>query len=353
MSAAGGEGSIVQREPRRGLPTSRGSPMRRREFLAALAAAAAGPARSRAAQRPDPVIGLLYAGSYGGSPDVSRAFWRGVGEFGYVKGRNVGAVVREAHNDLGRLPELALDLVRLGVSVIVVPGSTEAVLAAKAATADIPIVFVTGVTDPVRAGFVASLGRPGGNVTGVADFAGTLSAKRLELVKVLVPDVSRIGILVAPVNPVTELELANARQGADALSLETIVATAGGSREIDAAFAVLADKQADAVCVIPSILLFDQRAQVAELAARYRLPAVYPFAEFVRSGGLMSYGASVADRTYQAGRYAGLILNGADPAELPVRRVTTFELGINLRAARKMGLAVPARFLALADEVIE
>jgi putative ABC transport system substrate-binding protein len=330
-----------------------GGHMRRRAFLAAVAGALACAGGARAAQRPDPVIGFLYAGSFGGFPDVSKAFWRGLGEFGYVKGRNVGAVLREARNDLSRLPELALDLVRSAVSVIVVPGSVEAVLAARSATADIPIVFDNGVTDPVRAGFVASLSRPGGNVTGIANFGGTLSAKRLDLVKLLVPDASRVGILITPISPVTAVELANAQAGARALSLESIVVTADSRQEIDAAFAVLAEKRVDAVCVIPSLLLFDRRAQLAELAARHRLPAVYPFVEFVRSGGLMSYGARLTERTYQVGLYTGLILNGANPADLPVRRVTNFELALNMRAASEISLTVPPRFLALADEVIE
>jgi putative ABC transport system substrate-binding protein len=309
--------------------------------------------RSRAAQHPDPVIGVLYAGSFGGFPDVSKAFWRGLAESGYVKGRNVTGVLREAHNDLSRLPALALDLVRRAVSVIVVPGSVEALLAAKSATTDIPIVFENGVTDPVRAGFVASLSRPGGNVTGIANFGGTLSAKRLDLVKMLVPEALRIGILSTPISPVTAGEIANAQEGARALSLETIVATADSQREIDAALALLAEKRVDAVCVIPTILLFDRRAQVAEVAARHRLPAVYPFVEYVRSGGLVSYGAGLAERTYQAGRYAGLILNGANPADLPVRRVTNFALALNMRAARDLGLTIPARFFAITDEVIE
>jgi putative ABC transport system substrate-binding protein len=356
MSEAGRElllASPAMREPRRGRSALRGPPMRRRDFLSALAGATACSARSRAAQRANPVIGYLYAGSFGSFPDGAKAFWRGLAEFGYEKGRNVGTELREAHNDLSRLPDLALDLVRRAVSVIVVQGSMEAALAAKSATDNIPIVFDNAVTDPVRAGLVASLSRPGGNVTGIANFGGTLSAKRLELAKLLVPDALRIGILVTPINPVTALELANAQEGARALSLETIAVTAGSQPEIDAAFAVLAEKRVDAVCVIPVLLLFDRRGQIVELAARYRLPAVYPFAEFARSGGLMSYGTSLTERSYQVGRYVGLILNGANPAELPVRRLANFELAINMRAARELGLTVPARFLALADEVIE
>jgi ABC-type uncharacterized transport system substrate-binding protein len=328
--------------------------MRRRDFLAAVAGSAVGSPPSRAAQRRDPVIGYLYAGSLAGLPDdVKKAFWQALAEFGYERGRNVSIEFRQAHNDLSRLPELALDLVRRGVSVIIVPGSMEAVDAARSATTSIPIIFSNAATDPVRAGLVASLSRPGGNITGIADFGSVLSAKRLELMKLLVPDASRIGILMTPVNPATAPELAYAQEGARALSLEAMVVIAGSHWEIDAAFAVLAENRVDAACVIPTSLFSDRRAQIVALAARHRVPTVYPHNGYAEVGGLMSYGISFAERAYQIGVYTGLILNGANPADLPVRRLSKFELVINLSAAKALGLTVPTRFLALTDRVIE
>ncbi len=325
----------------------------RRQLLAAIAGTLACPPVSRAAQRPDPVIGILYAGSFAAITNGSRkAFWRGLAESGYEWGRNVEIEIRQAHNDLGRLPDLARDLVHRQVSVIFVSGSWPAVRAAKAATTTIPIVFANS-GDPVRLGLVAGLNRPGANVTGVSDLGSALSAKRLELAKLLVPSASRIALLLVRSSVAFEGELAAAREGAAALSLETFESPVRDAQEIEAAFAAFAQDRADAVCLIPSALLFDRREQVAALAARCRLPAVYPSVEFLQSGGLMSYGTSLAERSYQAGICTGLILNGADPAELPVHRLAQFELGINMRVARALGLAVPARFLALADRVIE
>jgi putative ABC transport system substrate-binding protein len=260
--------------------------------------------------------------------------------------------LREAKNDLSRLPDLARDLVSRAVSVINVPGSGPAVFAARAATATIPIVF-SSASDPISLGYVSSLSRPGGNVTGVSDFGNDLSAKRLELIKLLVPAVSRIGILVTRDYPAIAGEVAKSRESATALSLETVESFVGDQQEIDAAFAAFAQARVDGVSVTPSPLFVSQRAQIVALAARYRLPAIYPFIQFPHVGGLMSYGTSLLERNYQAGRYVGLILNGAKPADLPVRRLSRFELAINMHAAREIGLTVPARLLALADEVIE
>ncbi len=325
--------------------------MRRRDFLAAIAGAAACTPVARAAQRPDPVIGYLYAGSFGTYAESVEAFWKGLAELGYVRGRNVSVEFREAHNDLSRLPDLARDLVRREVSVIAVPGSGPAVLAARAATATIPIVF-SNAGDPVRLGYVASLSRPGGNVTGVTDFGNELSAKRLELIKLLVPAASRIGILITRNYPAIAREIANAREAASVLSLEIAESVVGNQQEIDAAFAAFAEQRVDSVCITPSPLFVSQREQIVALAARYRLPAVYPFVQFPQIGGLMSYGTSLAERSYQAGVYTGLILKGANPADLPVRRLSRFELVLNMSTARTLGLTVPARFLALTDEVI-
>ena len=299
------------------------------------------------------MIGYLYAGSLEGFPDEGRkAFWGALAEFGYVRGRNVSIEFRQAHNDLTRLPDLALDLVRRRVSVIVVPASMEAVAAARSATTSIPIIFTNAVTNPVRAGLVASLSRPGGNVTGIGDFGSVLSAKRLELIKLLLPDASRVGLLMTPITPGNGAELRFAQDGARALSLETTVAIADNPQEIDAAFALFAERRADAVCVIPTSLFFDRRVQIVALAARHRLPAAYWHNLYPEIGGLMSYGASFVERAYQLGVYTGLILNGANPAELPVRRLSRFELVINMRSAGALGLTVPTRLLAITDRVI-
>ena len=324
--------------------------MRRRAFLAAIAGATAALRQAHAAQRADPVIGYLYAGTLGDDPNPT--FWKGLAELGYEKGRNVRVEYREAHNDVSRLPELARDLVRRQVSVIFVPASGPALFAAKAATTSIPIVFVNS-GDPIGMGYVASLSRPGGNITGVSDFGDQLSAKRLELMKQLVPAASRIGILAPRNYKGLASEVAHAREIAPALSLETVASFVVNLEEIDAALASFAQDHINGLYFTPGPLFFAQREQVAALVARYRLPAIYSFAEFPQAGGLMSYGISVTERSHEAGRYVGLVLNGANPAELPIRRLTKFQLVINMRTARALGLSVPASFLALTDEVIE
>jgi putative ABC transport system substrate-binding protein len=326
--------------------------MRRRDFLAAIAGTLACAPGARAAQRPDPVIGYLYAGSFGGNLDGEAAFWQGLAELGYAKGRNISVEYREAQNDVRRLPDLARDLVRRQVSVIFVPASGPALFAAKAATATIPIVFVNS-GDPIRMGYVTSLSRPGGNVTGVSDFGDELAAKRLEFIKLLVPSATRIGILTLRNNAGLALEVAHARELAPTLSLETVESFVVNLQEIDAAFASFAQARVDGVCFTPGPLFYGHRERIVALAARYRLPAVYPFVEYADVGGLMTYGISVTERSYEAGRYTGLVLNGANPAELPVRRLTKFRLVINLSTARTLGLTVPARLLAIADRVIE
>jgi putative ABC transport system substrate-binding protein len=341
MSAVGGTS----------LPEGSGR-MRRRDFLAAIAGTLACSSSSRAARRPNPVIGYLFAGSLGPDPDGQPAFWQGLAELGFVRGRNVDVEYREAKNDVRRLPDLARDLVRRQVSVIFVPASGPALFAAKAATTTIPIVFVNS-GDPIRMGYVASLSRPGGNVTGVTDFGDELAAKRLDLIKQLVPAAARIGILAPRNYAGLAREVEHARELAPALSLQTVESFVVDLQEVDAALASFVQDRVDGVCFTPGPMFFGQREQVVALVARYRLPAIYPFIEFAQAGGLMSYGISVTERTHEAGRYAGLILNGANPAELPVRRLTQFRLVINSSTARQLGLTVPARVLALADEVIE
>jgi putative ABC transport system substrate-binding protein len=324
--------------------------MRRREFLAAVAGSLACAPRSRAAQRPDPVIGCLYAGSFG--PNFGEGFWKGVAEQGYVRGRNVGVEYREAKNDLRRLPDLARDLVRREVSVIFVPAGGPGLKAAKAATDTIPIVFANS-GDPIGLGYVKSLSRPGGNVTGVSDFGDELSAKRLELIKQLVPTASRIGILVPRNYSGLVQEVERARAAVSSLPLETVMALVRTPEEIDAALASFAQDRMDGLYFTPGPMFFVPRERLVKQVARHHLPAVYSFSEFAQAGGLMTYGISVTARSYEAGRYTGLILNGANPAELPVRRLTKFELALNLSAAKAIDLAVPARFLAITDQVIE
>lgn len=328
-----------------------GGHMRRREFLAAIAGTLACSPRSRAAQRPDPVIGYLYAGSLDGDSDTPAAFWKGLAEFGYVRGRNVSVEVRAADNDVSRLPDLARDLVRRQVSVIFAPASGPAMFAAKAATTTIPIVFVNS-GDPIRMGYVSSLSRPGGNVTGVSDFGDELAAKRLELLKLLVPTISRIGILAPRNYAGLAREVARARTIAPALSLDTVECFVADLQEVEAALASFAQDGVDGLCFTPSPLFYGRRERIVALAASYRLPAIYSFSEFPRAGGLMSYGISATERSYEGGRYVGLILNGANPGDLPVRRLTRFQLLINSRTAGTLGLTIPPQVLAVADEVI-
>jgi putative ABC transport system substrate-binding protein len=327
--------------------------MRRREFLAALAGAAACPGSSRAAQPADPVIGFLLAGSRAPDrDDAAEAYWKGLAELGYVRDQNVRVEYRAADNDVSRLPELAKELVQRKVSVIYVPATGPALFAAKAATTTIPIVFVNS-GDPIRMGYVASLSRPGGNITGVTDFGDELSAKRLELIKRLVPAVSRIGILAPRNYKGLANEVAHAREIAPALSLETVESSVVSLQEIEAAVASFVQDRIDGLYFTPGPLFFGQREQIVALAARYRLPAIYSFLEFAEAGGLVSYGGSVAERSYEAGRYTGLVLKGANPGDLPVRRLTNFKLAVNLTTAGSLGITVPASFLALTDQVIE
>jgi putative ABC transport system substrate-binding protein len=269
-----------------------------------------------------------------------------------VRDQNVRVEFRSADNDLSRLPELAQDLVRRQVRVIYVPATGVALFAAKAATTTIPIVFVNS-GDPIRLGFVASLSRPGGNVTGVTDFGDELSAKRLELLKQLVPSASRVGILAMRNYQGLQREVARAREIVRTISLDTVQSDVSSLPEIEAALASFAQERVDGIYVTPGPMFFGLREQVVALVTRLRLPAVYSFSEFAQAGGLLTYGISVAERSYEAGRYTGLILKGANPAELPVRRLTKFDLALNLSAARTIGLTVPASFLALTDRVIE
>jgi putative ABC transport system substrate-binding protein len=328
--------------------------MNRREFITLLGGAvAAWPLAARAQQPAMPVIGFLHFGSSEPYAHLTAAFRQGLNEAGYVEHRNVAIDYRWAETQQDRLPELAADLVRRRVAVIVATPAG-AISAAKAATADIPIVFATG-TDPVRAGFVASLNRPDGNATGVYTFITALAAKRLGLLRELVPTARRVAMFASGTPGVGSLEAAkeDARAAAAAMGLAIDIFEAKTNREIDAAFAAIAQNRADVLLVNPSPLYIGRRVQIVSLAMRDRLPAIYPLREFADVGGLMTYGTSQRDEYRKMGVYAGRILKGAKPADLPVEQSTKFEFIINLQTARALGLDVPPGLSARADEVIE
>jgi putative ABC transport system substrate-binding protein len=323
----------------------------RREFVTLIGgAAAAWPSAARAQQPTMPVIGFLDTID---SPGRLAAFHQGLGESGYVLGQNVAIEIRSAEGRYGRFPELAADLVRRRVSVIVAPGATPAALAAQAATTTIPIVFGVG-DDPVKLGLVASLARPGGNATGVNFFTAELAAKRLGLLRELLPAATRVAVLVNPTDPIRlETIVRDVKTAAGAVGLQFQVVNASTSREIDAAFATLARARPDALFVGPDPFFYGRRGQLALLAARHAIPASYAVRDYAEAGGLMSYGTNITDAYRQVGVYAGRILKGVKPADLPVQQSTKFELVINLQAARTIELDVPLTLIAGADEVIE
>jgi putative ABC transport system substrate-binding protein len=299
-----------------------------------------------------PVVGVLYPGSLAAIANAVAAFRKGLSEMGYAEGRSVVLEFSSAQNDNARLPELAADLVRRQVAVIATPGSTAAAVAAKAATTTIPVVFGTGL-DPVQEGLVASLSRPGGNVTGVSTMNMELGAKRLGLLLELVPGAVRIGVLANPSNPSTEAFIANVRQAAMANGRQIEVFSANTSLDIGAALASVAQKRTDALLVSTGTPFAQNRAHLATLSARYGVPVMYSDRQYAEAGGLMSYGSSVPEMYRQVGIYAGRILKGEKPAELPVLQAAKFEFVINLQTARALGLEVPPTLLARADEVIE
>jgi ABC-type uncharacterized transport system substrate-binding protein len=328
--------------------------MRRREFITLIGGAvAAWPLSARAQQPVMPVIGFLYPTSFGAETDRLRAFRQGLSETGYVEGENVAIEYRFAQNQLERLPALAADLIRQRVAVIVVSGGPSVVFAAKAATTAIPIVFLIG-DDPVKLGLVTSLARPGGNLTGINFFAAELAAKRLELLREIVPGATRVGVLVNPANAAnTEATLRDVEGAARAMGLQIRIINASSNREIDAAFASFVHERPDGLFVGSGPLFSSRRVQLALLAGRYGVPAIYASRQIAEAGGLMSYGASQTDAVRQIGVYAGRVLKGAKPSEMPVEQSTKFELVINAQAARMLGLEVPLSLLARADEVIE
>ena len=326
--------------------------MRRREFITLLGGSAACPFAARAQQGTMPVIGFLHSASPDGNADRVRTFRQGLKETGFVEGENVAIEYRWADSQVERLPALATELVRRGVAVIVVFGPVVA-FAAKAATTTIPIVFVVP-EDPVRLGLVTNLARPGGNLTGINFFPAEVTGKRLELLRELVPAAVRIAVLVEPTNPTsTESTLRDVEGASRAMGLQMQVFKVSTSREIDAVFEGFVRERPDALLAPISAFLMDRRVQLALQAAICRVPATYALREFVEAGGLMSYGASLRDAYRQVGTYAGRILKGAKPADLPVVQATKFELVINAQTARMLGLDVPHSLLARADEVIE
>jgi ABC-type uncharacterized transport system substrate-binding protein len=327
--------------------------LKRREFITLLGgAAAAWPLAARGQQSVMPVIGFVNPSSADGWESRLRAFRQGLKDEGFVEAENVAVEYRWAENQFDRLPALAVELVHRQVAVIVTTGSPAAALAAKAATTTIPLVF--GVPeDPVRSGLVASLARPGGNATGINFFSIELVAKRLEILREMVPASTRIAVLINPADAAAETMLKDVEAATRTMGLQIQVLKANTSHEIDAAFATFVRERPDALLVSGGPFLLSRRVQLALLAARYAVPASYGAREYVETGGLMSYGANVADAYRQVGVYAGRILKGAKPADLPVMQSTKFELVINAQAARVLGLTVPSTLLARADEVIE
>ena len=326
--------------------------MRRRDFIImAGGAAVAWPLAARA-QPAMPVIGYLDTRSPDAVADRLRAFRQGLKDTGYVERENVGIEYRWAEGQYDRLPELAAELVRRPVTAIVAT-STSSALAAKAVTTTIPVVFLVA-EDPVRLGLVASLARPGGNLTGINFFASELAAKRLELLRELVPGATRITVLVNPANTMTtEAALRDAVPAARAIGLQTQVLNASTSLEIDAAFASIVRERLDALFVAVDPFLISRRAQLVNLASRHAIPATFPSREFTEIGGLMSYGANIPEAYHQVGVHAARILKGAKPADLPVEQSSKFELVINSSTARMLGLTVPDKLLSIADEMIE
>jgi ABC-type uncharacterized transport system substrate-binding protein len=327
--------------------------LRRREFIRLLGGAAVSwPLAVRAQQPAMPVVGFIHILSPETVPRFVPAFRQGLKEVGYVEGQNLAVEYRWAQGQYDRLPGLVADLVRRQVAVIAATGGDPSPQIAKAATQTIPIVF-TANSDPVAVGLVTSLNRPGGNATGVTIFGPAAVTKRLQLLRDLMPQVVAIAYLMNPNNPNAEFELQAAQTAARSLGLEMLVLRAGTERELDTALATTLQQQADALLVASDTFFVGRREQVVTLAARHQIPAIYYLREFAEAGGLMTYGNSLPDVYRHVGVYVGRILKGEKPSELPVMQPTKFELVINLKTAKALGLEIPPMLLARADEVIE
>ena len=326
--------------------------MRRRDFIAGLGGIAAWPLKARAQQPALPVIGFLGAASPDGYAPFVGGFLRGLKEAGFIDSENVAIVYRWAEGRYDRLPALAAELVAKRVSVMVATGGLSSSLAAKEATKTIPIVFTLG-SDPLKAGLVASLNRPGGNVTGISLFAYLLDAKRVELMHELVPSATMIALLANPNNPQTDAQLADVEAACRTFGQQVVILKARSDSEIEEAFAALAQRRVSALLVSADPFFLGRRHQIVASVARHSIPAMYEWRQFAEADGLMSYGVDLVDAYRQAGVYVAKILNGAKPADLPILQPTKFEFVINLKTAKKMGLDLPAKLLALADDVIE
>jgi putative ABC transport system substrate-binding protein len=325
--------------------------MRRREFIAVISGAVTWPLVAHA-QQPMPVIGFLNAASPGPLRQQVAAFLGGLKESGYVEGQNVAVEYRWAEGQYDRLPALVADLVRQQVTVIVSGGGAPAVLAAKAATTTIPIVFSLGA-DPIGLGLVASLNRPGGNITGVYQFTSGLEAKRLGLLHEMVPKATSVAVLINSNFADAENQLRDVQEAAARLGVQLVVLRANTESDFDAAFSTLVHQRAGALLVCGSPFFNIRREQLVVLAARHAVPAIFEWRDFAAAGGLMSYGTSLADAYHQVGVYAGQILRGTKPGDLPVVQSTKFELVINLSTAKALGIEVPPTLSARADEIIE
>lgn len=347
-------GSCQTNEVRQSSPQTPVQAVHRRACIALLGGAAlAWPRTVRAQQSAKPVIGFLDPRSAEAMVDRLRGFRQGLREMGYVEEENVAMAYRWADNHLDRVPELASDLVRRNVTVIVASGGPSVAFAAKAATTTIPILFLSA-EDPVRMGLVASLARPGANLTGINFLNRELASKQLELLRQFVPKAVRVAVLVDPANAeITEATLRDVKQAAAAIGLQVQFFHASTSYEIDGAFATFARERPDALFVGADPFLNSRRVQLSLLAMHHALPAIYSNREFAEVGGLLTYGSDIADAYRQIGAYVGRILKGAKPVDLPVVQSTRLELVINHQTARILGLAVPASLLATADEVIE
>jgi putative tryptophan/tyrosine transport system substrate-binding protein len=323
----------------------------RRDFITLLGGAAAWPLAAAAQQPAMPVIGYISSLTQADSVHFDAAFRRGLSEMGYVEGQNVRIEYRWVTDRYSPLPAIATDLVQRQVAMIGAFGPP-AVLAAKAATATIPIVFVTGA-DPIKFGFVASFNRPGGNITGIWMVSTVLAQKRMQLIRELLPKAELIALLVNPTSPVAEPQTRDAQAAADALGLKLSVLSAVTENDFDQVFATVVQQRADALFISADPFLSSRRERLVALAARHAIPTLYEIREFAEAGGLMSYGTVLREGYYKGGIYAGRILKGVNPADLPVEQVNKLELVINLKTAKALGLQIPDKLLAVADEVIE